>query len=158
MDKARETAMLIVHDVSFKGAYANMALKDYFQKNKALSNMDKAFATNIVYGTIKFQITIDYIIGCYSKIKLKKISPYILSILRIGIYQIKFMDKVPGSAAVNECVTLAKRYGHKASSGFVNGILRNVLRNILNIFLLVIPLTGKKSRQISKLFYSSIPC
>lgn len=129
MDKTREIAMLIVHDVFFKGAYANMALKEYFQKNKDLSKIDKAFATNIVYGTIKFQITIDYIIGCYSKIKLKKISPYILSILRIGIYQINFMDKVPGSAAVNECVTLAKRYGHKASSGFVNGILRNVLRN-----------------------------
>lgn len=129
MDNAREAAMNVLHDVFYDGAYANMALKECFQKNKNLQNIDKAFVTNMVYGTIKFQITIDYIIKSYSKIKLKKISPYILTILRMGVYQAEFMDKVPGSAAVNESVNLAKRYGHKASAGFVNGILRNVLRN-----------------------------
>lgn len=129
MDKARETAMLILYAVNFEFAYTNMALKEGLYKNRELSKKDKAFITNLVYGTVKMQFTIDYIIGCYSKIKPKKISPYILTILRMGIYQIEFMDKVPASAAVNESVNLAKRYGHKASSGFVNGILRNVLRN-----------------------------
>ena len=71
-------------------------------------------------------MTLDYVIGKFSKIKLKKISKYILIILRMGIYQIMFMDKVPISAAVNESVKLARRYGHGASAGFVNGLLRNV--------------------------------
>ena len=129
MDAPRESAMLTLYSAGFEGAYVNMALKRTLRKNKDFSQKDKAFVTNLVYGVIKRQITIDYIIGCYSKIKLKKISPYILTIIRMGIYQIKFMDKVPNSAAVNESVTLAKRYGHKASAGFVNGILRNVLRS-----------------------------
>lgn len=129
MDKARETAMLVLYAVAFEGAYSNMALKESFSKNKELSEKDKAFITNIVYGTVKMQITIDYIIGCYSKVKLKKISPYILTILRMGIYQLLFMDKVPESAAVNESVKLSKRYGHSASAGFVNGMLRNISKN-----------------------------
>ncbi len=128
MDRVREAAMLILYKTDKESAYSNMALKECFLKNKDFSAKDKAFITNLVYGTIKAQITIDYIIGCYSKVKLKKISPYILAILRVGIYQLKFMDKVPDSAAVNESVKLAKRYGHSASAGFVNGILRNVLR------------------------------
>ncbi len=129
MDKVREAALIVLYKTDKDAAYSNMALKECFLKNKDFSKKDRAFITNLVYGTIKAQITIDYIIGCYSKVKIKKISPYILAILRMGIYQIKFMDKIPDSAAVNESVNLAKRYGHKASAGFVNGILRNVLRN-----------------------------
>lgn len=129
MDKVREQAMLALYEVEKRGAYSNMALKEIFGKNKDLAARDKAFITTLVYGTLKRQITIDYIIGCYSKVKLKKISPYIIVILRMGIYQLGFMDKVPESAAVNESVALAKRYGHKASAGFINGVLRNFVRN-----------------------------
>ncbi len=129
MDIVRQAALLTLYEVDKNGAYVNLALKERLAKNKAFTGKDKAFLTNLVYGVKKREITLDYIIGCYSKIKLKKISPYILEILRLGIYQIKFMDKVPQSAAVNESVSLAKRYGHKASAGFVNGILRNVSRN-----------------------------
>ena len=63
------------------------------------------------------------------KQKIKKISDWIINILRMGVYQIIFLDKIPLSAAVNESVKLAKRYGHQASSGFVNGVLRNVGRS-----------------------------
>ena len=66
------------------------------------------------------------IIKKYSSIKIKKISPWIINILRMGCYQIIFLDKIPKSAAVNESVELAKRYGHKSSSDFVNAILRKV--------------------------------
>lgn len=65
----------------------------------------------------------------YSSIRIKKISPWILNILRIGIYQIAFLDKVPVSAAVNESVNLAKQYGHEASARFVNAILRKIEKN-----------------------------
>ena len=77
--------------------------------------------------------TIDYIISQFSKVPVKKLSPWIINILRLGIYQILYTDKIPVSAACNESVKLAKKYGHKASSGYVNGILRNILRNKDNI-------------------------
>lgn len=122
----RETALNILYETEYNGAYSNIALKNGL--NSHMTAQDRAFVTNIVYGVLQKQITIDYIIGRYSKIKLKKISKYIMLILRMGIYQIKFMDRVPDTAAVNESVKLAKRYGHKASAGFVNGILRSVIR------------------------------
>lgn len=128
MINAREIAMKVIYDVEFNGAYSNMALKKALA-DKDLTRQDRAFITSIVYGVIGKKITIDYVISKFSKLKLKKISKFILIILRMGIYQIMFMDKVPESAAVNESVKLAKRYGHGASAGFVNGILRNVLKN-----------------------------
>ncbi|MBQ7075458.1 MAG: 16S rRNA (cytosine(967)-C(5))-methyltransferase RsmB, partial [Clostridia bacterium] len=83
----------------------------------------------IVYGVTDKRRRLDYIIENYSTQKLNKISVWIKNILRMGIYQILFMDKIPPSAAVNESVKLAKRYGHGASAGFVNAMLRNIVRN-----------------------------
>lgn len=130
MINARETAMKAIYDVEFNGAYSNMVLK------KALigaEKQDKGFITTLVYGTISRKLTLDYVIERYSKLKLKKISKYILIILRMGLYQLMFMDKIPESAAVNESVKLAKHYGHGASAGFVNGILRSYIRNGIKI-------------------------
>lgn len=130
MINAREIAMKAIYDVEFNGAYSNMVLK------KALSGaekQDKGFTTTLVYGTISRKLTLDYVIERYSKLKLKKISKYILIILRMGLYQLMFMDKIPESAAVNESVKLAKHYGHGASAGFVNGILRSYIRNGIKI-------------------------
>lgn len=127
MAGARETAMKVIYAVEYDGAYSNMALKN------ALSGVDndkdKPFITSLVYGVIDKKLTLDYAINRYSKLKLKKISKYILIILRMGIYQLMFMDKVPESAAVNESVKLAKRYGHGASAGFVNGVLRSFAKS-----------------------------
>lgn len=129
MKNSREIAMHILYDIEFNGTYSNMALKSAFSKNKDIDKLDKAFITAIVYGVVSRKNTLDYIICQNSKIRIKKISKYILIILRMGIYQQKFMDKIPDSAVVNESVKLAKRYGHNASSGFVNGILRNIIKN-----------------------------
>ncbi len=126
MKNARETALLVLYDIDEKKAYSNIALKNRLGAS-GLGGTEKAFVSNMVYGTISRRITLDYIIQSYSRIKLKKISPFILNILRLGIYQIYFM-RTPDSAAVNESVKLAKRYGHKASSGFVNGVLRSVIK------------------------------
>ena len=127
MSNAREIAMKVIYDVEFNGAYSNMALKKALKTD--MPKQDKAFISNLVYGVTDRKLTLDYVIGKFSKIKLKKISKYILIILRMGIYQIMFMDKVPTSAAVNESVKLARRYGHGASAGFVNGLLRNVSKS-----------------------------
>ncbi|MCI5604303.1 MAG: 16S rRNA (cytosine(967)-C(5))-methyltransferase RsmB [Clostridia bacterium] len=132
MINAREIAMKVLYSVEVESAYSNMALKKALN-NKEITKQDKAFITNLVYGVINRKLTLDYVISAYSKIKLKKISKYILIILRMGLYQLMYMDKIPESAAVNESVKLAKRYGHGASSGFVNGVLRSYIRNGIEI-------------------------
>lgn len=127
MANTRETALRVLYEVEKNGAYSNMALKRALAES-GYSPQDKAFVTNLVYGTVKRKITLDYVISRYSKVKLKKLSVYILLILRMGVYQIMFTDKIPESAAVNESVKLARRYGHSASAGYVNGVLRSVIR------------------------------
>jgi 16S rRNA (cytosine967-C5)-methyltransferase len=123
----REKAIKTLYEISFNGAYSNIAVKDALSGTD-ISGRDKVFFSRLVYGTLDKEITLDYIIGLYSKVKLKKISKFILIILRMGIYQLKFMDSVPESAAVNESVKLARRYGHGASAGYVNGILRTIAK------------------------------
>ena len=127
MDIVREIALKTLYKIDKEEAYSNIALDENIKENKnKLDDRDTGFISEIVYGVTSWKLTIDEIIKKYSKLKLKKISPWILNILRMGIYQIIFLDKVPKSAAVNESVNLAKRYGHKGSSDFVNAILRKV--------------------------------
>lgn len=132
IDIAREVALKILYDIDEKGAYSNISINRYFSGNK-LKDLDKTFITELVYGTIKRKLTLDWVIGKFSSIKLSKISPWIINILRMGTYQLLFTDKIPETAACNESVKLAKRYGHSASSGFVNAILRNIAKNKSNI-------------------------
>ena len=127
MDIVREIALKALYKIDKEDAYSNIALDETIKKNRRkLDDRDVGFISEIVYGVITWRLTIDEIIKKYSNIRLKKISPWILNILRMGIYQIVFLDKIPKSAAVNESVNLAKRYGHKGSSNFVNAILRKV--------------------------------
>ena len=127
IDRAREIALKIIVKIEKDEGYSNLVINEFVKENRnSLSDKDVAFISEIVYGVITWKITLDEIIKKYSKIKLKKLSIWILNILRISIYQIVFLDKIPKSAAVNEGVNLAKRYGHKASSSFTNAILRKV--------------------------------
>ena len=90
MKNAREEALKILYRVEYEGAYPNIAIKDALKDG--FSVQDKAFVTNIVYGVINRKLTLDYIIAQKSKIKLKKLSKYILLILRMGIYRLEYMD------------------------------------------------------------------
>lgn len=127
IDKPREIALKALYKIEKENAFSNIALDEELHKNyKILSEKDIGLISQIVYGVTTWRLTLDCIIQKHSKIKLKKISPWIINILRMGIYQIIFLDKIPKSAAVDESVNLAKRYGHKTSSGFVNAILRKV--------------------------------
>lgn len=128
----RETALIIMHQVSEKCAYANLELNKVLSR-KDLSPLDRSFITELVYGAIRMQGTIDYILGLYIKKPLTSLPIWILLILRMGVYQIMFLDKVPDRAAVNESVNLAKKYGHAGTVKFVNGVLRNVSRGKENI-------------------------
>ncbi len=124
---SREIAMNILVDINKEKAYSNILINKYLDKN--IDSRDEAFIREIVYGVLENKLYIDHIISKVSKIKLKKIHYYILEILRMGIYQIVFMDKVPNNAAVDESVKLAKKYGHKGTIGYVNGVLRSIIRN-----------------------------
>lgn len=127
VDRARETALKTLYNIDKNKGYSNIILNEELEKNKkSLNDKDIGLISEIVYGTTTWKLTIDEIIKKYSKIKLKKLSLWILNILRMGIYQIIFLDKIPKSATVNESVNLAKRYGHKSSANFVNAILRKV--------------------------------
>ena len=154
MDKARETALKMLYKIEKENAYTNILLNDVINKNKnekktkqkgqndiGLNNKDISLISEIVYGVTTWRLTLDEIVKKYSKIRIKKISPWILNILRLSIYQIVFLDKIPKSAAVNEGVNLAKKYGNKGSIGYVNAILRkvdkdeerNILKNIKDL-------------------------
>ncbi|WP_026476442.1 16S rRNA (cytosine(967)-C(5))-methyltransferase RsmB [Alkaliphilus transvaalensis] len=124
---AREGALRVLYDVEVNEAYSNIALNKELKQYK-YSQLDKGFLTELVYGVLENVIYIDHVIKQFSSVKLKKIHPYTLILLRLGIYQILFLDKIPASAAVNESVNLAKKY-NKQTSGFVNAILRNTIRN-----------------------------
>jgi len=87
---------------------------------------DRALLRELVYGVTRWKLTLDSIIFSYSKIKKNKITPSILTILRLGVYQIVFLDKIPVSAACNEGVKLAKKYGNEGSVRFVNALLRKI--------------------------------
>ena len=125
---SREAALKVLYDVDVNSAYINSSFNSIVNETE-LDLKDKALLSEIVYGVIKNKLKIDYVIKSFSKVKLKKISPWVLNILRSGIYQILFLERIPDSAACNECVKLAKKYSNKGGVGFVNGLLRSVSRS-----------------------------
>ena len=129
----REIALYILMDIFKDGGYNNIALRKALNAHPEMTNVQKAFVTEIVNGTLRNLIRIDYIINQFSKTPVKKMKPFIRTNVRMGIYQLIFMDKIPQSAVCNEAVKLAKKHKFASLSGFVNGILRNVARNIDNI-------------------------
>ena len=129
----REIALYILMDIFKDGGYNNIALRKALNAHPEMTNVQKAFVTEIVNGTLRNLIRIDYIINQFSKTPVKKMKPFIRTNMRMGIYQLIFMDKIPQSAVCNEAVKLAKKHKFASLSGFVNGILRNVARNIDNI-------------------------
>lgn len=127
MSNSREITMEILVDVNKNGAYSNKSIEKHL--NKSISSQDENLIRELVYGVLENKIYIDYVLSKASKIKVKKIHFQIIEILRSAIYQIIFMDKIPDSAAVNEAVNLAKKFGHKGTIGFVNGVLRSIVRD-----------------------------
>lgn len=128
---AREIIFNILYEVDEKGAFSNVSINRNLEDT--IEKKDESFVREIVYGVLENRLYLDYIIKDFSKIRFNKISVKVRNILRMGIYQIIFMDKVPDSAACNEAVNLAKKITHKGTHGFINGILRSVIRNRSNI-------------------------
>lgn len=123
---SRELALKILFQINEEGAYANLALDKALFPCKDLDPRDRGLITEIVYGSVKNRGKLDYILNQFAKTKVKKMDHWTRNNLRMALYQILFLDKVPDSAAVDESVKLAKKYGH--SDKFVNAVLRNYLR------------------------------
>lgn len=120
--------MKILYEIELNDAFANETA-EVFSKNYHLSNLDRRFVSELVNGTTKMRRRLDYALGFFLEKGIDDLTPWIRNILRLGTYQIDFMDRVPDSAAVNEAVNLAKKFGHRGTVALVNAVLRNYLRD-----------------------------
>lgn len=126
----RELILGILLEVTKEGSYSHLVLRSVLEKYQYLDKKDRSFITRVSEGTIQSMIELDYIINQFSNVKVNKMKPVIRNILRMSVYQLKYMDSVPASAACNEAVKLARKRGFSSLSGFVNGVLRNISRNL----------------------------
>ena len=124
-NNARALALDILNDIFGNGAYANISL-DRHLRDSNLEERDKGFVTALVYGVVAKKDLLEW----YSAPFLKKAAkPWLQMLLNLTIYQIRFMDKVPTSAAVDEAVKIAKRHDGQSAGNFVNAVLRNFMRS-----------------------------
>ena len=128
MNPARQVAFEILMKIHRDSAYSNLVIDSKLNDNE-ISSKDKSLVTAIVYGVLERKITLDFIISLYLRQSLKRLKPEVLTILRIGAYQLLFMDKIPNSAAINERVNIAKKNGCTFASGLINAVLRKVSIN-----------------------------
>lgn len=133
MKSARQIAFEALLKIHRDGAYSNLAVDAALRENAHLDERDKAFVSNIVYGTLDRLILIDYNLSLYLNQPVRKLKPELHTILRMGVYQLLFMDKVPSRAAVNESVNLAKVNKSSFAASLVNAVLRRVSDNGLKL-------------------------
>lgn len=129
----REIVLEVLLEITEHGMYSHIVLRDVLNKYQYLEKKERSFITRVTEGTLEHMMEIDYILDQFSKVKVKKMKPVIRNIMRSAVYQMKYMDSVPVSAACNEAVKLAVRKGFGSLRGFVNGVLRNVARNLNQI-------------------------
>lgn len=127
MSNARMSALKVIKKVLNDGAYSNITLNNVI-KEDSLDGRNASLCSALVYGVLERKILLDYIIRQFTTMRLKKIENDVLNILRLGILQLAFMDKIPESAVVNESVKLAKALRLNKASGFINGVLRSFVR------------------------------
>ncbi len=129
----RDCALEIILKVMEQGEYSDTAIHNFLDSGVIKDKRDRAFFTRLSEGTIERTIELDYIINLFSKVKVNKMKPVIRNILRMGVYQIFYMERVPDSAVCNEAVKLAAAHKFNGLKGFVNGVLRNIAANKQNI-------------------------
>ncbi len=128
MKTARQTAFEILNRIQRDNSYSNLILDAFLDKSD-LQQVDKSFASALVYGVVERMITLDYELSKYLKQPLRKLKPQVLTVLRLGAYQLLYMDRIPDSAAINESVKLCKNNGASFASGLVNAVLRKISTN-----------------------------
>ena len=142
--------MEVLHRIETEEVFADQALLAS-AGDLGLSSLDRRFIGELVHGTTKMRRRLDYVLSLFLERKLEELPPWIRNILRMGLYQIEFLDKVPERAAVDESVKLTKKFGHRGTVALVNAVLRNYLRDRGRI---TFPSREKDSIQNIALFYS----
>lgn len=130
--KARLMATDIIYEVTEKDAYANLALAK-FLNNSSLNREDKKLVTEMVNGTIRMLKHLDWVLNLFLSQDIEKQHPWLRTVLRVSLYQILFMEKIPHYAIVNDAVALTRKKANDNLARVVNGVLRNILRNKENI-------------------------
>ncbi|WP_048602552.1 16S rRNA (cytosine(967)-C(5))-methyltransferase RsmB [Rubeoparvulum massiliense] len=142
----REFVLQTLNRVDEGEAYANLESHAVLE-HASLSSRDAGLYTELVYGTIQRQNTLDYYIQQFVVAKQwRKMESWVRNLVRMSIYQLQYLNKIPAHAVINEAVELAKRYGHPGTASFVNAVLRNVTRHPER---LAIPDTLPKSERIA---------
>lgn len=124
----RELVLETLTDIDRGRKNASEAMRGTLRNFQYLSKQERSFYTRLCEGTLEYRMQLDYLIDQVSKTPVQKCKPYIRNLLRMSLYQVRFMDGVPEEAACNEAVKLAKKKGFQSLSGFVNGVLRNLIR------------------------------
>ena len=124
---ARATALDALVACRKQQAWSDGVLKEYIRRD-GLDRRDAALASRLCYGVMQNRLLLDFYISSFLRGKLKDLQPVVLDILRLGVYQITMMDKIPPSAAVNEAVEQGKRLANRQAAGLINGVLRSVVR------------------------------
>ena len=117
----REIILGILMEVMEEEEYSHIVLRNVLEKYQFLDKRDRAFISRVSEGTLENLIQLDYIIDQFAAVKTADMKPAIRNILRMSVYQLKYMDNVPDSAVCNESVKLAQRKGFYNIKGFVNG-------------------------------------
>ena len=128
MADARLTALRGLNEVFGQGGYSNLVLESLMRKNE-LTGQERAFCTALFYGVVERRITLDWVLGRYSRQPVEKLSPAVRDILRMAVYQLLYMPSIPERAAVNEAVKETRAMRVSSASGYVNGVLRAFLRD-----------------------------
>ncbi len=131
----RELVLDILIEVNEKEQYSHLVIRDVLNKYQYLEKQERAFLTRLAEGTIEHMLEMDFIINSFSKVKVRKMKPLIRNLLRMSVYQLKYMDSIPDAAVCNEAVKLAKKRGFGQLRGFVNGVLRNIARDMEHLVL-----------------------
>ncbi len=124
----RAICLNILNQLEEADRHPDHILSDSFKRYRHLTSLDRAFLTELTYGTLRWRGKLDWIIRKFSTLPFDQIEPGILNILRLGLYQILFLSRTPVSAAVNESVELSKGFRRRGGAGFVNAVLRSILR------------------------------
>jgi len=130
---ARNSALDILNTLDKGQATLDSILEEYFATVGSASRQDRALIQAIVYGVLRWRKRLDYLIAHFSSTRFNKINPVVLNILRLALFQIIYLDRIPDSAAVNTAVDLAKTAGAPWVTGYVNALLRKAAREYPNV-------------------------
>jgi len=150
MKNARVIALEGIYKINEENGFSNLVVNSLLNRSN-LDKRDRSLATQLIYGVIRRRNTLDWIINKFASRKINKMTPWVRNSLRLGVYQVYYLDKIPAPVAVNETVEVAKSKCNRGAIKFINGVLRNIIRSLDKI---VYPKLEKDSVQHIRYKYS----